>query len=136
MSKYVRFNLAFMRAARGKLTQREIALATGLSQKTLSALETGASKGVEFGTIARLCDYLKCTPNDLLVLEEEVADVAPSEASLKKADEIIAKGLRKAMQAPEQTPEEIWGEFDALREKMQNQAQGSDQRGGRIKQRA
>ena len=65
MSKYVRFNLAFMRLVRGKLTQRDVALGTGLSQKTLSALETGASQGVEFGTIAKLCDYLRCTPNDL-----------------------------------------------------------------------
>lgn len=136
MSNYVRFNLAFMRAARGKLTQREVALATGLSQKTLSALETGASKGVEFSTVARLCQFLKCSPNDLLVLEEEIIDKPPSKESLEKADDIIARGLQRAMLAPQQTPEEIWSAFDALREKIQAQAQDAAQREGRVKRRA
>lgn len=131
MGKYVRFNLAFMRLIRGKLTQRDVALGTGLSQKTLSALETGASQGVEFGTIAKLCDYLKCTPNDLFVLESETAYATPSSNSLKKADEIIARGLKRAMQEPEQTPEEIWREFDALRERMRTQAQEAEQRAQR-----
>jgi DNA-binding Xre family transcriptional regulator len=136
MSKYVRFNLAFMRAARGKLTQREVSLATGLSQKTLSALETGASKGVEFATVARLCQFLKCTPNDLLVLEEEIVDEPPSPESLRKADDIIARGLQKAMSMPQQTPAEIWSAFDALRTKIQEQVQDAGQREGRVKQRA
>jgi len=131
MGKYVRFNLAFMRVIRGKLTQRDVALGTGLSQKTLSALETGASQGVEFGTIAKLCDYLKCTPNDLFILESETAYATPSSNSLKKADEIIARGLKRAMQEPEQTPEEIWSEFDALRERMRTQAQEAEQRAQR-----
>ncbi len=131
MGKYVRFNLAFMRVIRGKLTQRDVALGTGLSQKTLSALETGASQGVEFGTIAKLCDYLKCTPNDLFVLESETAYATPSSNSLKKADEIIARGLKRAMQEPEQTPEEIWSEVDARRERMRTQAQEAGQRAQR-----
>jgi DNA-binding Xre family transcriptional regulator len=136
MSKYIRFNLAFMRAARGKLTQREVALATGLSQKTLSALETGSSKGVEFSTIARLCQFLKCSPNDLLVLEEEIIDTPPSTSSLEKANAIIARGLKRAMETPQQTPEEIWSAFDALREKMQTQSNDATQREGRVKRRA
>ena len=136
MSKYVRFNLAFMRAARGKLTQREVALATGLSQKTLSALETGSSKGVEFSTIARLCQFLKCSPNDLLVIEEEIIDTPPSTSSLEKANSIIARGLKRAMETPQQTPEEIWSAFDALQEKIQTQNKDGKQREGRVKQRA
>jgi DNA-binding Xre family transcriptional regulator len=128
MSKYIRFNLAFMRAARGKLTQREVALATGLSQKILNALETGSSKRVEFSTIARLCQFLKCSPNDLLVLEEEVIDTPPSTSSLEKANAIMARGLKRAMESPQQTPEEIWNAFDALREKIQAQSQDAAQR--------
>lgn len=131
MNKYIRFNLALVRALRGKLTQRDIAQATGLSQKTLSALETGASKGIDFATLAKLCDFLRCTPNDLLIVEEEIEDLQPSADSMAKAEEIIARGLKKAMQAPEQTPEEIWAEFELLRKKMQAQAQESEQRGGR-----
>lgn len=123
----MRFNLAFMRLVRGKLTQRDVALGTGLSQKTLSALETGASQGIEFGTIAKLCDYLKCTPNDLFVLESEAVYAPPSSNSLKRADEIIARGLKRAMQEPEQTPEEIWSMFDVLREKMRTKAEEAEQ---------
>ena len=131
MNKYIKFNLALVRALRGKLTQRDVAQATGLSQKTLSSLETGASKGIDFATLAKLCDFLKCTPNELLLVEEELEDVQPSADSMAKADEIIARGLKKAMQTPEQTPEEIWIEFEALRKKMQGQAQESQKRGGR-----
>lgn len=116
--KHVRFNLALMRAMRGKLTQREVSLATGLSQKTLSALETGASKGVEFSTLARLCQFLKCTPDDLLLLEDEIEDIIPSKESIAKAKDIVSKGLLRSMNAPAQSPEEIWAEFDALRSKM------------------
>lgn len=128
--KIVQFNLAFMRMARGRYTQREIALSTGLSQKTLSALETGASKGIEFSTISKLCDFLKCTPNDLLVLEEEIIDEPPSQETLNKAREIVVRGLQKAMDAPKQTPEEIWLKFDILREKIQAQAQQQDLHSG------
>jgi putative transcriptional regulator len=132
--KNVRFNLALMRAMRGKLTQREVSLATGLSQKTLSALETGSSKGVEFATLAKLCQFLKCAPNDLLILEDELEDVPPSKESLSKAREIIGRGLERAMSAPKKTPEEIWADFDALRNKIL--AQDASQREDRVKERA
>lgn len=129
--KQVRFNLALMRATRGKLTQREVSLATGLSQKTLSALETGASKGVDFSTLAKLCQFLKCAPNDLLLLEDEIEDIPPSKESLAKAKEIIGRGLERAMNAPKKTPEEIWAEFDTLRNKIQ-----ISQQEDRVKERA
>jgi putative transcriptional regulator len=114
----IRFNLAIMRAVRGRLTQREVALATGLSQKTLSALETGTSKGVEFATLAKLCQFLNCAPNDLLILEEDVDDTPPSKESLAKAKEIVSRGLQKALGSPVKTPEEVWAEFDAVRLKI------------------
>jgi len=132
--KQVRFNLALMRAMRGKLTQREVSLATGLSQKTLSALETGSSKGIEFATLAKLCLFLKCAPNDLLIIEEEVEDIPPSRESLTKAKEIIGKGLERAMNAQKKTSEEIWDEFDALRDKIS--AQNAEQPVNRTKKRA
>jgi len=136
MAKNLHFNLALLRAARGKLTQREVAEATGLSQKTISALETGASQGVEFSTIAKLCDFLKCSPNDLLVLEEEVEYIPVSRKSLQKADELIARGLKRAMNAPAQSAEELWAEFDAVREKINAQVQAAEDRKGRKSKRA
>ncbi len=136
MAKNLRFNLALIRAARGKLSQRDVAEATGLTQKTISALETGTSKGVEFSTIAKLCDFLKCSPNDLLVLEDEIEDIPVSRRSLQKADELIARGLRRAMNAPAQSAEELWAEFDAVREKIQAQVQAVEDRKGRKSKRA
>jgi F0F1-type ATP synthase membrane subunit b/b' len=65
------------------------------------------------------------------VMESEAVYAPPSSDSKKRADEIIARGLKRAMQEPEQTPEEIWSEFDALREKMRNQAQEIEQRAKR-----
>ena len=116
--KQIRFNLAIIRALRGKLTQREVALATGLSQKTISALETGASKGVDFLTLAKLCDYLQCKIDDLLLLEDEIEDIAPSNQSLEQAKKIIDKGLKRAMDRPPLQEREIWAEFDSLRAKI------------------
>jgi len=117
--KQGRFNLALLRATHGRLTQREVSLATGLSQKTLSALETGSSKGIEFSTLVKLCQFLKCAPNDLLILEDVIEEIQPSDESRAKAKEIISRGLEKAIAAPKKTPDEIWAEFDALRIKIQ-----------------
>ena len=75
MARCIRTNLAYLRLIRGKVSQNTIAEATGIGQKTISGLETGASQGIEFRTLEKLCNYLKCTPGDLLILEEdEVAD--------------------------------------------------------------
>jgi len=125
MGKHIRFNLPYLRATHGKLTQRAVSEATGIGQKTLSALETGASKGIEFKTLITLCEYFKCSPNELFVIEEDPDFSPPSEASLAKADLIIGQALQRAMKAPSQSPEEIWAEFDALREKLQSDTKGS-----------
>ena len=44
---------------------------TGLSQKALSEIETGKSKGVSFSTILRLCDVLEITIGDLFEVGQE-----------------------------------------------------------------
>lgn len=96
MQLYIRSNLAYLRAARGNLSQQKIAQATGIGQKTLSALETGTSQGIEFKTLSKLCTYLHCTPGDLLVMEEE-ADYTPvTKNALLKADKLIAKAKAAA----------------------------------------
>lgn len=123
MSKYIRTNLAVLRAMRGNLSQRRISQATGITQKTLSALETGTSRGIEFNTLLKLCTFLRCTPNDLLVIEDEPEEIEPvSQEALSKADELIAKGLKMAMAVPIQTPEEIWAEFENVRSRIQASA--------------
>lgn len=121
---------------RGKLSQSAIAKATGIGQKTISALETGASQGIEFGTLAKLCTYLKCTPGDLLVLEDKLEYKAPSKAALEKANEIIASGLKAAMASPEESAEKIWAKFDQVRLKLQRSANLSKEQGTLRKQKA
>lgn len=119
----IRTNLAYLRLVRGKLTQRAIADATGIGQKTLSALETGASKGIEFATLAKLCAFLKCTPDELLILEEEPKDQAVTKEAYLKANELITRGLQRAMEQPSKSAEEVWADFDRMRASLQNAAE-------------
>jgi len=128
MSKYIRTNLASLRFTHGKLSQREVSQATGIGQKTLSALETGASKGIDFSTLVRLCDFFKCETSQILVIDEEPEDIPPSPEALKKADDLIARGLKAAMESPEQSAAQVWAEFDAVRERMQQQSGGTPAR--------
>lgn len=66
-------NLSSIRKKRN-LKQTELARLTGLSQKALSELETGKSKGISFGTLSRLCDVLQVTVDQLFdVIPEEDA---------------------------------------------------------------
>lgn len=123
MEKTVRVNLAYLRLARGKLSQRIVSEATGIAQKTLSALETGATKGIDFSTLAKLCAYFNCTPNDLLSLEAPVDWSQPSPAALTKADELIAKGLELAIKAPGMPTSKLWAEFDKACEQVRNSAE-------------
>lgn len=57
--------LGLLRVER-QLSQQQLADRTGLRRDTISALERGKSQGIDFSTLARLCDALSCTPNDLL----------------------------------------------------------------------
>ena len=120
--KHIETNLSYLRALR-KLTQREVAQATGIGQKTLSSLETGVSQGIEFNTLVKLCTFFMCTPSDILLLEEEPEIEPPSIEALNQADALIARGLQAAMKSPSQTPKDIWAEFDIVREQLRNTAQ-------------
>jgi transcriptional regulator with XRE-family HTH domain len=51
------------------LSQRELSRLTGLSQKTISAIETNKSKGVDFDTLDRLAAALGVEPALLIVRE-------------------------------------------------------------------
>jgi len=128
MTKIIRTNLAYLRLVRGKLTQRAIADATGIGQKTLSALETGTSKGIEFSTLAKLCTFLQCTPSDLLVLEDEPEKEVATKEALTKADELIKRGLQKAMESQPKTTKQVWDEFDQMRSRLQSAAEKSGAR--------
>ena len=123
MNKYIRTNLSFLRFTHGRISQKTVSEATGIGQKTLSALETGASKGIEFNTLLKLCVFFNCTPSDILVVEEESREEPVSDASRQRAKELVARGLQAAMQADSASPEQVWDEFDAVRARMQEAAE-------------
>ena len=127
MKLQVKSQLAVLRARHGKISQSELSRQTGITQKQLSALETGKTKGITFETLAKLCLFFSCTPNELLQLEEVTEiDKSPTEEELSLANEIIARGLNRAMNSPQRSTSEIWAEFDAVRAKLANFAAEQD----------
>jgi DNA-binding Xre family transcriptional regulator len=120
MAPQLKINLAYLRFINGRLTQKAVSESTGISQKTLSALETGASKGIEFNAVVKLCAFFRCTPNDLFIIEEDAAEQSPSAEARQKARHLVARGLQSALGEPPPDPEKIWDEFDAVRVRIQN----------------
>lgn len=111
--------LAVLRAKHGRISQVELAQKTGITQKQISALESGNTQGIKFATLVKLCSFFNCTPNDLLSLEPAVKLTAqPSASHYKKAQALIARGLQEVMTDGPRTPEQIWTSYEAVREKI------------------
>ncbi len=51
------------------LSQRQLAAVAGVRPDTISALERGKTTGIQFDTLARLCEVLDCQPGDLFEFE-------------------------------------------------------------------
>lgn len=58
---------------RRKLTQEELAQASGIKQQTISAIESGKNKYPRVDTLYALAKALKCTVDDLIVEEVDSA---------------------------------------------------------------
>lgn len=118
MTLKVKPRLALLRAVHRRISQSELSRQTGITQKQLSALEAGKTKGITFDTLTKLCMFFSCTPNDLLELEPETeTDLSPT-VELDQADELISRGLTRAMEASKRPAKEIWTEFDAVRARI------------------
>lgn len=65
----VKVPLAVLRARHGKISQQALARQVGLSQKAISALETGKSRRIDLRTIERLCEVFDILPNELFEVE-------------------------------------------------------------------
>lgn len=74
MDSRIKINLAHLRTSQGKVTQRQLAAATGIAQKTISELESGKTSAIDFNILLRLCDYFNCTPNDILIVDPELGE--------------------------------------------------------------
>ncbi len=53
-----------------KISMYRLAKDTGVAYSTLWKLKTGRVNSIDFDVLAKICDYLECKPNDLLVIEK------------------------------------------------------------------
>ncbi|MES2274243.1 MAG: helix-turn-helix transcriptional regulator [Chlamydiota bacterium] len=83
--KKIRINTRSLRRKK-HLTQVQMARKAHLSKTTISNLESGKQVKIELDTIAKLCEALDCTPNDLFELEH-------------RAQENIAKKQKKSLES-------------------------------------
>jgi len=114
MGALIKPQLAMMRARYGRLTQSELSKRTGITQKQLSALERGKAKGIEFGTLAKLCAFFDCSAADLLAIEFEPDLYAPpTPEELAKAHEIISRAMAHVQSRPVLSREEAISELNA-----------------------
>jgi DNA-binding Xre family transcriptional regulator len=93
------------------LTQEALSGQIGITQKQISAIERGDVTRLELATLWKLCMFFKCSPNDLLTLQN------PEEAgSIKDARRLIAKAKARAKEAPVQDRTVIWNRFEKVRQ--------------------
>jgi putative transcriptional regulator len=52
-----------------KKKSKDLADYIGITESNLSLLKSGRVKGIRFGTLNRICQFLDCTPGDLLSYE-------------------------------------------------------------------
>lgn len=52
--------------ARRKVKSRALAAYIGITEQNLSLLKSSKVRGIRFGTLERICEYLECQPGDLL----------------------------------------------------------------------
>ncbi len=82
--------------ARRRLSQRQLAALAGVRPDTISALERGDTRGIQFDTLARLCEALQCTPGEILLVDQQPAPAlgGPDE------DELVRQRLAELEHAP------------------------------------
>ncbi len=60
--------------AKRKIRSKELAAFVGITEANLSLLKQGKVKGIRFETLSKICQYLDCTPGDILKIETESYD--------------------------------------------------------------
>lgn len=66
----VRVRMQYLRNER-KLSQAALAARADVRRDTISALERGRTQGIQFDTLAWLCEALACEPGDIFELVED-----------------------------------------------------------------
>ncbi len=49
-----------------KVKSKDLAAHVGITDANLSLLKSGKVKGIRFETLSRICEYLDCSPGELL----------------------------------------------------------------------
>jgi putative transcriptional regulator len=66
----IRIELDVMMARR-KVRLNELADAVGITPQNLSVLKTGKARAIRFSTLEAICEFLDCSPGDILVFERD-----------------------------------------------------------------
>lgn len=61
----IRIHLDAMLVKRKKRS-KELAAYVGITEQNISLLKTGQVKGIRFGTLEKICEFLECQPGDLM----------------------------------------------------------------------
>lgn len=56
--------------AKRKISSIELAEKIGITPTNLSILKTNKGKAIRFSTLDKICEFLKCTPGDILEYSE------------------------------------------------------------------
>ena len=74
----IRCRLPEIRARKGRMTITSLATQTGIAASTLSRLETGKTKGIEFATLEALCRFFGVEPGELFEMADTPAQPEPA----------------------------------------------------------
>jgi putative transcriptional regulator len=66
----IRVHLDEILRARG-ITSKELCAHVGITEANLSILRSGKARGVRFGTLDKICKYLKCEVGEVLRYADE-----------------------------------------------------------------
>lgn len=61
----IKVHLEDVLKARG-MTSKELCALVGITEANLSILRSGKAKGIRFGTVNRICYFLRCDVGDIL----------------------------------------------------------------------
>ncbi|NEQ35713.1 MAG: helix-turn-helix transcriptional regulator [Okeania sp. SIO3I5] len=107
----VKTQLAQLRAKLGNLSYEEIAKSTGIDSQQLIELESDKAEAIAFSTLARLCAFFQCTPNDLLFLDLE-EETPLTSLEVAQAEAIVKRAIARAEAMPPRPAAEIWESFE------------------------
>ena len=125
----VKTQLAQLRAKHGNISYEKIAEFTGIDSQQLRELESDKEEAIAFSTLAELCAFFQCTPNDLFLLDSEEVEIdttPPSKEELAKAEEILRRAFARAEAMPPRPAAEIWDSFEATVDRIASQLENSE----------